>query len=115
MMRSFAWALGGGCALLAAGCVSPEEQRAMDQQQCAGFGFPPGTYGFANCMMNLSQQRAAEQAASQRAWMEQQARDARARQWQWDHQRRDPHGNGMCTTTTTTDGNTTKTREICHW
>lgn len=37
----------------------------MDQQQCAGFGFAPGSDGFANCVMRVSHQRQAEVAAEQ--------------------------------------------------
>lgn len=47
-----------GCALLAASsCVSTEDQQAADQNKCSGFGFQQGTDAFANCMMNLSQER----------------------------------------------------------
>jgi uncharacterized protein HemX len=51
---------------LLAACVTPEQQRAADQQQCAGFGFTPGSAPFANCMMRIAQQRQAETAAQQR-------------------------------------------------
>jgi hypothetical protein len=44
-------------------CVSPEEQHAMDQQTCAGYGFAPGTDAFAHCMMSTAQQREAINAA----------------------------------------------------
>ena len=47
----------------------------MDQQQCVGFGFAPGSDGFATCMMRTSQQRQAEAAAHQR---QQQQLDAAA-------------------------------------
>lgn len=53
------------CVLLT-GCISVEQQRAMDQQRCQDFGFMPGTDAMANCMMNVSQQRQAEIAAQQR-------------------------------------------------
>jgi hypothetical protein len=56
----------GVLVVLLAGCVSPEEQASMDRQRCVGFGFAPGSDSFANCMMQTSQQRQAEQAASQR-------------------------------------------------
>jgi hypothetical protein len=52
--------------LLLAGCVSPEEQRAMDQQTCAGYGFAAGTDAFANCMMTTAQKRQEQQAADRR-------------------------------------------------
>ena len=64
---------------LLAGCVSPEEQKAMDQQTCAGYGFTPGTDAFAHCMMTTAQQRDAQAAANRRAA---DARDAADKQAQ---------------------------------
>ena len=64
-----------GLGAMLVGCVSPEEQRAADQQQCVGFGFAPRTESFANCMLKVSQQRQAEAAAQQR---QQQRLDAAA-------------------------------------
>lgn len=61
--------------LALAGCVSPEEQRAADQQTCAGYGFAPGTDAFAHCMMSTAQQRTAINAAA----AQQQAMDASRR------------------------------------
>jgi hypothetical protein len=61
-----------GLALLAACGPTPAEQRAMDQNSCAGYGFTPGTDAFANCMMTTAQRRAnaeqrrADQAAADR-------------------------------------------------
>jgi hypothetical protein len=52
--------------LITSGCVTPEEQTAMDQQRCTGFGFAPGTDSFAKCMMGVSQQREGEQAMQRR-------------------------------------------------
>ncbi len=50
-----------------AGCgLSPEEQRAADQQGCIGYGFTPGTDAFAHCMMTTAQQRSAQEAAAAR-------------------------------------------------
>jgi hypothetical protein len=43
--------------LAVAGCVSSEDQRAMDQEKCASFGFRPETNAFADCMMKQSTQR----------------------------------------------------------
>lgn len=40
--------------LVMAGCVSAEDQRAMDQDRCNSFGFQLGTDAFANCMMQQS-------------------------------------------------------------
>jgi outer membrane murein-binding lipoprotein Lpp len=62
-MVPFAFAALG---MLLAGCVSPEEQRAMDQQTCAQYGFAPGTDAFANCMMTTGQKRQDQQAADRR-------------------------------------------------
>lgn len=47
-------------------CVSPAEQRAMDERRCAGFGFSAGSDGMANCLMQTSQQREAQEAARAR-------------------------------------------------
>ena len=67
-----------GTTVLIAGCgPTAEEQRAMDQQKCAGFGFAPGTDALAHCMMGVSQQRDAEAAADQRAAAAQAAADRR--------------------------------------
>jgi hypothetical protein len=65
---------------LLVGCVSPEEQRAADQRQCTGYGFAPGNDAFANCMMNINQQRDAQAAADRRASADRDAADRRARQ-----------------------------------
>ena len=112
-MRSCGRVLAVGCVLLVAACISPEEQRAMDQQKCLGFGFPPGTYGFAQCMMSVTQQREAQQAADDRAWMERISREGQQHDRNgWHH---DWHGDGRCKSTTATIGNTTTTREFCHW
>lgn len=47
------------------GCISPEEQRAQDQQTCAGYGFTPGTDAFAHCMMHTADKRDAIALAKQ--------------------------------------------------
>jgi hypothetical protein len=43
------------------GCVDPAQvraqQHAADEQQCAGYGFQPGTDAYANCMMKQSDRR----------------------------------------------------------
>jgi hypothetical protein len=79
MKHALSGVLALGCTLLLAGCVSPEEQRAMDQQKCAGYGFQPETVAFANCMMSTSQQRDAQQAADHRAFQDRMAQDAQIR------------------------------------
>ncbi|MCK8788071.1 hypothetical protein M0638_27320 [Roseomonas sp. NAR14] len=81
-MTRLLWSLplGGTLALLAACGPTAEELRAMDTQRCAGFGFAPGTDGFANCLMSATQQREAEAAADRRAFQARQAQENQARQ-----------------------------------
>lgn len=83
-MVKAAWFLAGACALTAlAGCIDPEQQLALDRQQCAGFGFTPGTDAFAGCMMRITQQRQAEAAAAERQRQQNQAiADQQAKQRQ---------------------------------
>ncbi|MGH7156334.1 MAG: hypothetical protein ACREF3_20620 [Acetobacteraceae bacterium] len=66
-MRVLSLTVLAALALLSACGPTPEEQRAMDQQRCGGFGFAAGTDAFAHCMMGVSQQREAQDAADQRA------------------------------------------------
>jgi hypothetical protein len=77
-MKSTTWCMLGTILLLAGCGPSPEEQHAMDQQKCDGFGFPPGSDAFANCMMKVTQQREADQAANQRAAAARAAAEQRA-------------------------------------
>jgi membrane protein involved in colicin uptake len=66
-----------------AGCgPTAEEQRAMDAHRCTGFGNVPGTDAFASCMMSVSQQRDAEEAADRRAASARADADQRAREAQ---------------------------------
>jgi hypothetical protein len=44
--------IGMACAL--GGCESPEEIRQAQEQQCAGYGFQPGTVPFAECLQRES-------------------------------------------------------------
>ena len=60
--------LGASFLLLLAGCVDPQQQWAMDYQHCESFGFRAGTDPFAHCMMNLAQQRNAQDAEYQQIW-----------------------------------------------
>ena len=55
----------GLLAILLAAC-NAEEQQKLDMQACTGYGFKPGTNEYAACMMQTAQNRAAQQAASQR-------------------------------------------------
>ncbi len=65
--------------VLLTGCgPSPEQQHAMDQQKCSGFGFAPGSDAFAHCMMTVNQQREAQDAADRRAAADRNAADKRA-------------------------------------
>ncbi len=68
------------CAVvLLAGCgPTPQEQRAMDQQKCYGFGYAPGSLPYANCMMTVTQQREAQDAADRRAAADRDAANQRA-------------------------------------
>ena len=52
-------------AVLVAGCqtVTPEQQRAADEQQCLGYGFKRGTTAFANCLQRIDLNRAADARA----------------------------------------------------
>ncbi|MWV22147.1 hypothetical protein FVE89_09055 [Methylobacterium sp. 2A] len=76
--------MAAACALGLAACVTPQERHAMDQNQCYGFGFEPGTDAFAQCMMGLHQDRAAAAAASNRYWQAQLAEQNRRREAQRD-------------------------------
>lgn len=44
--------------LILAGCATttPEERTASAQGSCVGYGFQPGTDGFASCMMQMDLQ-----------------------------------------------------------
>jgi hypothetical protein len=60
--------------VLVSGCAALDKMNAdhqayllnVDKQKCSGFGFAPGSDAFAHCMMNLSQQRSAQEAQAQR-------------------------------------------------
>lgn len=43
--------------------ITPEQQRAMDNQQCAAYGFKRGTTPFADCLMRLDLDRRADRRA----------------------------------------------------
>lgn len=74
-----AYAAIAGLVLLLVGCgPTAEEQRAMDQQRCGGFGFAAGTDAFAHCMMSISQQREAQEAADRRASADRDAANKRS-------------------------------------
>ncbi|SFM19228.1 hypothetical protein [Methylobacterium pseudosasicola] len=76
--------LAASCALGLAACVTPQERHAMDGNQCYAFGFEPGTDAFAQCMMDLHQQRALTQANRDLYWQSHYAEQARRREAQQD-------------------------------
>lgn len=47
--------------LALAGCISDQEQLALDQDKCSSYGYRPGTDRFADCVRMQDQQRAAEE------------------------------------------------------
>lgn len=60
---------------LAAGCttITPEQQRAMDEEECRSYGFRQGTTGFAECLQRIELDRRAERRARMIAmdhWLE---------------------------------------------
>ncbi|HEV7256337.1 MAG TPA: hypothetical protein VGN82_01025 [Bosea sp. (in: a-proteobacteria)] len=50
--------------LTAAGCVTAQEQRALDAEKCQGYGFRARTDAFAQCLQAIDLNR----AANLRAW-----------------------------------------------
>jgi hypothetical protein len=80
-----------GLILPLAGCQTPEQQIASDQDRCRGFGFVPGTDAFADCMMQTADRRDDRRAAAARqaeaddalARAQRERRDALARD-AWD-------------------------------
>jgi hypothetical protein len=52
-----------GLAALAGGCITIEERRALDAEQCRGYGFRAGTDAFAQCMQEIDLDRAASRRA----------------------------------------------------
>ncbi|MCV0396171.1 MAG: hypothetical protein K5872_04660 [Rhizobiaceae bacterium] len=58
-----------GLLLVAAGCttITPEEQRAKDEEECRGYGFRASGDAFAQCLLQLElDRRAARRAMSAR-------------------------------------------------
>lgn len=47
--------------LALAGCISDEEQLALDQDKCSSYGYRQGSDRFADCVMLQDRQRAAEE------------------------------------------------------
>ena len=46
-------------AVLLAGCVTPEQQRAADEERCRSYGFMKRNDAFAECMQRLDLDRRA--------------------------------------------------------
>lgn len=73
--------------LVLTGCVSSDEQaaidRADDENRCQSFGFKPGTERYSNCLMTQSAQRAdlrqRQEIADERRTSEQWEREAEDR------------------------------------
>ncbi|MEP7453340.1 hypothetical protein [Phyllobacterium sp. SB3] len=63
--------------LAVAGCVSSEDQRAMDRDKCASYGYRQGSNSFADCMMNQDQKRADDQQRTMDDLERQDRRDRR--------------------------------------
>ena len=68
--------------LVVSACVSAEEQRVEFSQNCAGYGFTPGTDAYATCMQRETH---AQEAREKEAWntMADSWEDA-ADAWDWD-------------------------------
>jgi hypothetical protein len=50
--------------VLLAGCVTAEEQRAMDEDTCRSYGFSNRNDAFAECLLRLELDRRAERRSS---------------------------------------------------
>ncbi|UZF93664.1 hypothetical protein [Bosea sp. NBC_00550] len=53
-------AAGALLALACSGCVTSAELRAADEARCRSFGFRASSDGFANCLLQLDLDRAAD-------------------------------------------------------
>ena len=53
---------------LLAGCVSSEEQRALDEQKCRSYGFTQRNDAFAECLQRIELDRRAESRDRQAAF-----------------------------------------------
>jgi hypothetical protein len=86
-------------ALTLSGCADLErmneehlaQQRASDENQCAGYGYAKGTDAFADCMMKLDHRRQQAQADAARrdAEAKEREKDREAKQAAADQARRD--------------------------
>lgn len=50
--------------ITAGGCITAQEQRALDAEKCRGYGFRTGTDPFAQCLQAIDLNR----SANMRAW-----------------------------------------------
>lgn len=48
-----------GLAVLLSGCLTPEQQRAADEERCRNYGFKKRNDAFAECMQRLDLDRRA--------------------------------------------------------
>ncbi|MGU3416669.1 hypothetical protein [Enterobacter bugandensis] len=71
--------------LILSGCVSPDQQRAIDLQndakKCAATGFKPGSEAMARCMSTAAQMRANDE--EREVWIQQQQNN------EWNRQHRE--------------------------
>ncbi len=69
MLRSRLFAV-SSLMMLLAGCatLTPEERRAMDEQECRSYGFVSGTTAFAECLQRIELDRRAERRARMIEW-----------------------------------------------
>lgn len=49
--------------LAACTTITPEERRALDEEQCRSYGFQPNTDSFAECLQRIDLDRRAERRA----------------------------------------------------
>lgn len=57
------WLIVLGLAAALGGCVTPAEQRALDEGRCRSYGFRPGSDPYANCLMEVDLDRSAARRA----------------------------------------------------
>lgn len=77
MMRQFRSAL-LVLPILATGCVSVEEQAAVDRSTCSRYGFAEGSVAFADCVMRTAHRR----EDANRDYMDRLRKNANEKEWQ---------------------------------
>ncbi|HEI8866043.1 TPA: hypothetical protein SLG40_001528 [Serratia odorifera] len=73
-----------GLICLLSGCVSPEQQAAMDRAQCSGYGFKADSVEFAQCMQKIDIHRDEMLAAENAQWQQRMALEERKKARQDD-------------------------------